>query len=147
MVIPLELIGLFNLIKDQDLTVFCETQEELDVFNQFTDFFLILRKLATDIDEYIFSQIGDNFNGSVGVWNKFGEYCKLKLLGFDKEYIQKRIKTWVIRIEIEKCEKICEIFLNDEELNIMLNKLKQYREKIPDTLKEIKALKGFKFNK
>lgn len=70
------MIGLFHLIKDQDLTVICETQKEHDLFEEFIDIFLVLRKFSTDIDNYVFTVVGDNVSSRyMGYWNKVSEYC------------------------------------------------------------------------
>jgi hypothetical protein len=58
---PPDLIGLFTLIKDEDLTMICETQEELHFLTTFRDNFRKLRKLATEIDNYIYSAISNQY--------------------------------------------------------------------------------------
>ncbi len=142
---PLEMIGLFNLIKDEDLTVVCETQEEHDLFKEFIDAFLIFRKSSTDIDNHIFSVVGDNVSSNfTGYWNKVGEYSKLRLLGYDKENTEKRINTWHISSDFKDCEKLYNIFLKDKKLKKLLQGLELVQKDCISILNKIKALEAFK---
>jgi len=146
-----EMIGLFNEIKDQDLTIICETQEEHDLFKEFMNAFLIVRKVSTDIDNRMFSVVGDNVPDTTrAYWKMISEYCKLRLVGIDKNQAEKRISLWNIRSfgnprgHLADCERILEVFQNDVILQEMLQKFSLSYKKSIGILSKIKELKAFK---
>jgi hypothetical protein len=55
--VPNDMIGLFTLIKDEDLTMICETEEELAALNTALRIMMQYRRLASAIDNHIFDTI------------------------------------------------------------------------------------------
>jgi|GEM_PF-3479089 len=140
----LEMIGFFNLIKDEDLSVICETQKEYNLFEEFINIFLVFRKSSTEIDNYMFSIIGNNVSSNfTGYWNKISEYCKLRLLGVDEENTEKIINTWNITSEFKDCKKLYSIFIGDKDLEKKLQSLGLVQKNCNNIFSKIKALKEF----
>jgi len=146
LVTPLEMTGVFEVIKDADLSAICETHEEMTLLNQFLKIFIKLRKGATNIDNYIHNFIGDNIdNNFPDYWRKVGEYSKLSLLGCDVEKTEKRIKTWHITSGFGDCKNIYKILKDDSEINKMINDINNSVVQSIEIINKIKQLDGFKF--
>src|SRR5207302_735640 len=54
----LDTFGLYNVIKDEDISMIAETQQEQDVLSSFVSNFMQLQKSTIDIDNYVSSAIG-----------------------------------------------------------------------------------------
>lgn len=141
-----DMIGLFDLIKDQDIAMICQTQEEIDVLNQFLDVFLRLRKLCTTIDNHIAKPLYDRFDYLVAnPYQKMSKYIKYRLLGATKEEAVKAI-TMYIGPNTEECEKMYEAVQGDQELKNLIEEREGVRETCMDIRSSILSLKGFQFD-
>lgn len=140
-----EAIGIFDLLKDKDLTVICETQEEYDSFTKLIDTILRLRKLSTEIDEYILTFVGGNLpdNSFLGYWEKISEYCKLRLLGHDEKNTESIVRTWNVTSDFEDCRRIYELLSKDQYLGGLLQKLVVLVNESSTILCEVRTLKAF----
>ncbi len=141
------MIGLFELIKDQDISMICESQVECDFLTNFIEVFREFRKLATDIDTYIFERVGNCVKSTyTPYWNKVGEYSKLRLFGLDKKSTEKRIVTWNVAEQIgvveADCERVYEILQTDQYLEKFILKLLQTLQQLELLRTGIHELKG-----
>ncbi len=141
------MIGLFNLIKEEDLTMICETQQELDTLNTFIDIFMRLRRLATIIDNQIFLTLVDMVETNMPYYyQKVGEYIKLRLLEEDKRAVEKRINVaGYLNPTNEYCEKCYEDLQKDQELKGLIDNLEATKQECLKAETSILALKGFQF--
>ncbi len=134
----LEMIGIFDLIKDKEINILCESQEDHNIIEKFVDTFLEYRRLATEIDNYMFTVVGDNVHSDyTPYWNKVAEYCKLRLLGVDEKETEKRIKTWTVSSDFEDCRKLYAIFVQDKTLENKLTEYVKLCKKVSQIFKEI----------
>lgn len=146
---PLDLVGLFNLIKDEDISLIAEEQDEYDVLNTFVEKFIKLRKMAGDIDRYIHRALLDMFQtGLPNAYQKSIEYINLRLVGEEISTVEKRIKSSAMYYasdlsfderRYEELSKQDKLILLVEGMNAALEECMKIREKIL-------ALKGFQVN-
>ena len=144
----LDQIGLFDLIKDQDLSSICETQDEFDLLTDYISSFMVFRKVATDIDNSVMAIVQKQMsptNSSVGYWNKISEYCKLRLFGADKNTLETRIKTWSIASDFSDCERVYDFVVKDEAVEALNYKIGPIQKKCKELMDKIRVLKGFSF--
>ena len=140
---PFDMIGLFNLIKDQDISVISQTQEEIDVLNQFVDVFMRFRKLCTDIDNFIFQLLNKRYTYVVAnPFQKMGKYIKVRFLEASKEEAAKVIAMY-IGPSAEDCEKLYGEVQEDQELKKLLEELEVIRQSCMDIRSTILTLRGF----
>jgi len=142
----LEMIGLFNLIKNEDVAMLCQTGEELQVLGTFKDAFMRLRKVSSEMDDFIFAFVGSNIGGNTYTpyWQKIGEYCKLRLVGVDKATTERRINTWNVASGFEDCERIYELLNASQELKAVLERVGEAQQAYIKVRDNILELKGFK---
>jgi hypothetical protein len=114
---PADMVGLFTLIRDEDLTMICESEEELVAFNTLLSNLMHYRKLATVIDNYIFDDITDKHLVNMpSYYQKALEYCNLRLRGVDKRAVEVRVTTAGYLGPVnEFCEKIYERLQEDQD--------------------------------
>ena len=140
---PFDMIGLFNLIKDQDITMISQTQEEIDVLNQFVDVFMCFRKLCTYIDNYIFQLLNQRYTYVVAnPFQKMGKYIKARFLEASKDEAAKAIAMYM-GPSAEDCEKLYEEVQEDQDLKRLLEELEVIRQRCNDIRSAILALRGF----
>lgn len=145
--VPCGIIGMFELLKDMDLTVICETHDELSILNNMFKFFRIVRKKASEIDNHIFQIIDDNLaNKYIGHWRNISEYCKLRLIGETREFAINRVKSTNVKLGVSDCDMIYEILEQDKELKKLLNELTTNYTPLMQTFENIKQLETLKFN-
>src|SRR5205823_10056249 len=85
MIAPLDLLGLFNSIKDEDIAEVVEDQEEYEVLTVFVDQFIKLRKATGDIDRYLRRHLVNMFQTNMpNAYDKSVEYINLSLVGATK---------------------------------------------------------------
>lgn len=147
MLVPREACGIFDLLKDLDLTVICEDQEEFKIFTDFLRSFRIIRKSASEIDDYIFRVIDQNIsNKFVGHWQNISEYCKLRFRGLTRELAVNRLKTSNVQSGVSDFDSIHEILLHDNKLKTLSNKLTKDHEVLMSILDKIKDLETLKLS-
>lgn len=144
---PADMIGLFTLTKDEDLTLVCETEEELTAFNTLLNTLMHYRKLATVIDNYIFDAIASKHLVNMpSYYQKVLEYCNLRLRGVDKRPVEVRVTTAGYLGPVnEYCEKIYERLQEDQELKALLDKLGVIHQACMKVRDDILVLPGFQF--
>jgi len=147
LIVPREIIGIFELLKDLDLTVICETPNELNNLKDLLKLFRIVRKKASEIDNYIFQIIDQNItNKFVGHWRNISEFCKLLLIGKTREFVINRVKSSHVELGISDCDTIYSILEQDENLKTMLSELTTNHTSLMQTLDEINQLDSLKLN-
>jgi len=139
-----DMIGLFDLIKDEDLTIVCETQDELVALKKFTDDFRRLRKLATFIDHYIHNAILTHLptNDDLLV-QAISEYTKWIFLWGEEEIAARRITTGYFPDDLVHCKRESKALLQDQELRKLLQKLETIQQECSKDRNIIVALEGF----
>lgn len=143
---PDDMIGLFMLIKDEDLTLICETEEELTTLTTASDIMMRYRRLATVIDNYIFHRIlNEHLSGMPGYYQKVIEYCNARFRGEDKLKVENTVATRYINPTNDFCEKYYERLQEDQELKVLLEKLETIHQSCINLRKSILALPGFRF--
>lgn len=147
LVADLDMAGLFALIKDADLTMICETPDELDSFTAFIDVFMKLRKLATEVDNCIDTAILAVFPTNMPSWmQKISEYCKMRVIGEDKRIAEQRVYTGYIahsNEDIQRCEQVYEAVQQNQELRRLMDLLRLIFPAYRQARASILALKGF----
>ncbi len=149
MIAPLDLVGLFRVIKDEDISKIAEDQDEYEVLNTFVDKFIKLRKVAGDIDRYIRRALLDMFQtGMPNAYERSIEYINLRLCGEGRDTAEKRIKSSAMYLasdlsfdekRYEELSKQANLIALVESMLIAQKECLEIREKILD-------LKGFQFN-
>lgn len=140
----LDMIGLFALIKDEDLTLICETQEEFDAFNRFADNFIRLRKLATIIDNYYENAILHNFpTNNVTLVHAISEYTKWLFTNEGEALATLKITTGYFPGDLEHCKRESKVLLQDQELIKLMHKLGAIQQECSNDRANILALEGF----
>ncbi|MDP3918330.1 MAG: hypothetical protein Q8Q35_00295 [Nanoarchaeota archaeon] len=144
MTTPLETIGIFEKIKDLDLNVVCETPEELEILNDLLKYFRIVRKKASEIDNYIL-QIIDNTitNKFVGHWYNISEYCKLRFIGKTREFAINRVNSSNVNLDVSDCDTIYNILSHDTSLIIMIKELDKNNKLLLQILEKLNGIKAF----
>lgn len=149
MIAPLDLLGLFNTIKDEDITEVVEDQEEYEILTAFVDQFIKLRKAAGDIDRYLRRRLVDMFQTNMpNAYDKSIEYINLRLIGATKADAEKRIKSSAMYLasDLSFDEKRYEELSQQEDLMILVRKMLAVQEKCLEIKEKIEQLKGFQFN-
>jgi hypothetical protein len=149
MVAPLDLLGLFNTIKDEDVSEIAEDQEEYEILNIFVDKFIKLRKAAGDIDRYIRFRLVDMFQTSIpNAYDKSTEYINLRLLGETRDDVEKRIKSSAMYFasDLSFDEKRYEELSQQESLMIFVENMQNTRKECLAIRERIEHLEGFHFN-
>jgi hypothetical protein len=144
---PNDMIGLFTLIKDEDLTMICETEEELTAFTTASDIMMHYRRSATAIDNHIYnSTLNEYKSGMPGYYHKVLEYCNARLRGEDKRKVEDVIMVaGYLGPTNDFCEKLYERLLEDQELKALLEKLETIHPSCMKVRESILALPGFQF--
>ena len=143
----LDMIGLFTLIKDEDLTAICETQDELDALNRFAGDFMRLRKQATIIDNFIENAILTSFPTNNGhLVHAISEYTKWLLAGAEEDTAARRITIGYFAEDLKHCERVSKVVLQDQELGKLLQKLNAVQQECIKDRASILALDGFRID-
>lgn len=143
---PLDMIGLFDFIKDKDISLIAASQDEFDILTAFIEIFIQYRKLTSDIDNYVYKVLTDRIQINMPSYYQDAiEYMNLRLLGEDSVEAAKRIRLAGSLVgRFDGWEKIYEDLLEDQELKGLLERLKVVHEKCMTIRDSIVELKGFK---
>lgn len=146
---PTDMIGLFTLIKDEDLTAICETEDELAAFNTSLNIVMHYRRLASVIDSHILDTIMNDYQIKLNMpsyYQKVLEYCNARLRREDKQKVENYVTAaGYISPTNEFCEQIYERLLEDQELKALLDKLEAIHQECMKVRACILALPGFQF--
>jgi hypothetical protein len=146
---PNDMIGLFTLIKDEDLTMICETEEELTAFTTASDIMMHYRRSATAIDTSIFNSILNEYQiktNMPGYYRKVLEYCNARLRKEDKLKVENIVTiAGYLGPTNDFCEKLYERLLEDQNLKALLDKLETIHQSCMKVRESVLALPGFRF--
>jgi hypothetical protein len=146
---PLDLIGLFNIIKDEDISKIAEEQDEYELLNIFIDKFVKLRKMAGDIDRYIHRALLDMFqSGMPNAYQKSIEYINLRLVGERRDDVEKRIRSssMYYASDLNFDEKRYEALAVQKKLIMLVESMKAIEQECLEIRERILKLKGFQFS-
>ena len=146
---PLDLLGLFNLIKDEDISLIAEDQDEYDVLNTFVDKFIKLRKLTRNIDGYVYHALLEMFQTNFpNAYNRSQEYINLRLADVERSDAEKRIKSCSMYLssDLTVDERRYEELSSQENLVALVESMNASLTECMEIREKILALKGFQFN-
>jgi len=146
---PTDMLGLFTLIKDEDLTAICETEDELAAFNTALNVVMHYRRLASAIDRHIFDTIMNDYqikSGMPGYYQKILVYCNARLRAEDKQKVENHVTTaGYLSPTTEFCEQIYERLLENQKLKTFLEELESIHQECMKIRESILTLPGFRF--
>jgi hypothetical protein len=146
--LPNDMIGLFTLIKDEDLTAICETEDELAAFKTALNTMMHYRRLAGTIDNHIFNTVLNDYqikSGMPNYYHKILDYCNARLRGEDKQKVEDYVTiAGYLGPTNEFCEQLYERLLDNQELKVLLNRLEAIHQECMRVRESILALPGFR---
>ncbi len=146
---PTDMIGLFILIKDEDLTAICETEDELTTFNTALSVLMYYRRLAAAIDTHIFETLMNDYQIKLNMpayYQKVLEYCNARLRGEDRDKVENYVTAaGYMGPTNDFCEELYERLLGNQELRALLEKLETVHQQCMEVRDSILAFPGFRF--
>jgi hypothetical protein len=146
---PTDMIGLFTIIKDEDLTTICETEDELAAFNTALNILMQYRRLASTIDNHIFNALMNDYQIKVNMpayYQKVLEYCNARLRGEEKQKVETYITAaGYLGPTNDFCEELYIRLLDNQELKVLLDELEAIHQQCVEVRDSIVALPGFRF--
>ncbi len=144
----LDTFGLYYNIKDEDISTIAETQQEQDILSKFVRNFIELQKVCRDIDNQVASTIGKISQSSYDVkWDAIHQYVILRLFGWSKEKTEERTvkRIWYITTpDFTTGEKVYEILHEEQTLQLLMQKFRQFYHEYVEIRRAILELDGFK---
>lgn len=146
---PTDMIGLFTLIKDEDLTAICETEDELTAFNTFLNVVMQYRRLSATIDSHIVDTLMNDYQIKLNMpsyYQKVLQYCNARFRGENKQKIENYVTAaGYMGPTNDFCEELYVRLLENQELKLLLDKLEAIHQQCMEVRESILALPGFRF--